>query len=209
MKPVAERIAAKEQGLIRYFTGKPCKNNHVSERFVSDGKCLECNRIKMQKYWDAHPEAVKKRNVEFKQRKFKNPEAYKKDLDAKITRWNSDSEFRLRQIERMKARHEKYKNDPEYLEKTRKQSREWPNKNKGAYLSKLARRRAKLKQAIPIWADKQAILEVYKTCPPGYHVDHVVPLSGKNVCGLHVHWNLQHLPAKENLSKGNKLAVIA
>jgi hypothetical protein len=74
-----------------------------------------------------------------------------------------------------------------------------------------ARRRARKRNAMPQWADRQAITQVYreakqriKDTGEQWHVDHIVPLAGKNVCGLHVHWNLQVIPARENMSKSNK-----
>lgn len=68
-----------------------------------------------------------------------------------------------------------------------------------------AKRRANKLNATPKWADLQRIKEIYDNCPEGYHVDHIIPLQGYNVCGLHVETNLQYLTEKENLSKGNKL----
>lgn len=64
-------------------------------------------------------------------------------------------------------------------------------------------RAAKLHRTVS-WANQEKIKEIYDNCPEGYHVDHIIPLQGKYVSGLHVEGNLQYLTAKENLSKSNK-----
>ena len=58
-------------------------------------------------------------------------------------------------------------------------------------------------QRTPSWSETDAITEFYANRPAGCHVDHIIPLKGKNVSGLHVLSNLQYLTDKENRSKGN------
>jgi 5-methylcytosine-specific restriction endonuclease McrA len=67
------------------------------------------------------------------------------------------------------------------------------------------KRRARKLQATPAWADEGAIKAIYLEAGRlGMHVDHIVPLQGKNVCGLHVENNLQLLSPTENSKKRNK-----
>lgn len=86
--------------------------------------------------------------------------------------------------------------------------REWERRYRQATPTKQRAKRAaheaaKL-QATPAWADRTAIENIYAACPPGYHIDHIVPLRSKAVCGLHCPANLQPLQSAANCSKGNR-----
>jgi hypothetical protein len=83
--------------------------------------------------------------------------------------------------------------------------------NKAHYIAKGAKRRATKVSATPGWADLKAIRQIYQLAEKlslstgvKHNVDHVIPLRGKKVSGLHVENNLQVIPERENKSKANK-----
>jgi hypothetical protein len=80
----------------------------------------------------------------------------------------------------------------------------WRKNNQKRVNSYKAKRRAAKLNQTPKWADLKAIEEFYKNCPNGMTVDHIIPLQGKNVRGLHVLENLQYLTKSENSRKRNK-----
>lgn len=76
--------------------------------------------------------------------------------------------------------------------------------NREDYTARNAKRRATKLNATPSWANLSLIREIYR-CAEGMHVDHIIPLQGATVCGLHVENNLQYLTPEENMKKSNKL----
>ena len=76
------------------------------------------------------------------------------------------------------------------------------------FVARARLRQKNILQATPPWADRKELIEFYKNCPDGHHVDHIVPLKGENVCGLHVIENLQYLPAAENIRKSNSFEEV-
>lgn len=108
------------------------------------------------------------------------------------------------------------KNKRNYLkskEKVLKRHSEYRKNNTDKINSWSAKRRASRLQATPVWLTNEhlnEITELYTLAKElewlsdyPLEVDHIVPLQGKNVCGLHVPWNLQILDKKTNRSKSN------
>ena len=94
--------------------------------------------------------------------------------------------------------------------KTLTQNRLWREKNRDRTRAYHAARRAAKAMATPPWTDKQALKVFYaeavrltKETGVAYHVDHIVPLRSKLVCGLHNQFNLQVIPERLNHSKRN------
>lgn len=87
----------------------------------------------------------------------------------------------------------------------------WLRKNPGYQAYKAAERETLIKLATPTWGDKEKIKLEYDLAAwcssvtnEKYHVDHIVPINSKIVCGLHNEFNLQVILAKANHSKGNR-----
>lgn len=158
----------------RYFTGKPCKRGHIAERHVTGGACVECKREAMRE-WRA-----------------KNPERWKA-LRAKYEAASAE------RIAEQKAEWRKKNAAKHYAANLR-----WIQKHRGKARAQRALRKAHVKLHTPAWADKEAIKFFYECRPAGCHVDHIIPLRGEAVCGLHVAENLQWLPASENCRKRNR-----
>ena len=207
------RATAKAEGKDRYFTSVPCKNGHTVERNTNTGRCVECHRLYMLRYWAKYPEAVVKRNEKCKEYRVKQPEKYQAFKEKRIERWHSDEEYRLKQLEIFKEQDRKRYANPEYAEKRRLQGKEWFKNNAGLAKEKRGRRRASEVNATPDWLtpiDKAQIAQYYEVATAlemqtgiKHHVDHIIPLKAKIASGLHLPWNLQVLTATDNLRKSN------
>lgn len=124
---------------------------------------------------------------------------------SKSRLWDLQHPERAREHRRLAAARWRKRHPEKSKAANNKSAREWAKKNRPKMNAAKALREAIKRKATLKGVDLKHINLIYEHCPLGWHVDHVIPLRGKNVCGLHVPWNLAYLTASENLSKGNRL----
>ena len=189
---VITKQEAIEQGLKHYFTGEPCKYGHIEKRLISNNGCASC---------------LSKRTSDWKLLNKERLSKYRKDYH--LTHLEDQ-----REKGRVRANKYYYDNYDVVTQKQREYYKQYCKDNPDLLLAACAKRRSSKINRTPIWltdADHAEIKRIYKianqkTKQTGikWHVDHIIPLRGKNVSGLHVPHNLRVVPASENLRKSNK-----
>jgi hypothetical protein len=175
-------------GLKKYDSSKPCPKGHIGQRYVSSSNCCICSIELQKKKFVSDPEYFR-RNARV---------AMKKDPVKNANRakaWRNQNKKRFCDaVQRWK------KNNPE-------------KQRHLAMKSHAARRAAKLNRT-PLWLSKSDLESIglrYKEAQAmtnltgiKHTVDHIIPLQGKLVSGLHVPSNLCVIPDRVNYAKGNK-----
>jgi hypothetical protein len=147
-------------------------NKDATGTFGLQGLCREHQRAKYKDWLAANPEKNKTRNAEWYA-------AHPEKVESNKARWAAHGQERDETNPKFRAARE-------------------------------AKRRAMKLQRTPKWADFEKIEDVFAQAQAAreffpeveWNVDHVYPLQGKWVSGLHVHENLQVLPGVENSRKG-------
>lgn len=182
----------------------PCRNGHSSER-NKFGACRECLREADKRWRIRHPErhALRarewgKNNIERRRENERNRRAKNRNkVNQKLREWRTKNPAKVRL--HLKKYYEN--NKALFAEFAKKWAKDNPEKLRAMNRRRQAARRA----AMPKWADKTELRAIYDNCPDSYEVDHIIPIKGKNICGLHVPWNLQYLTPKENKQKGTSV----
>ncbi len=191
-----------------------CGETKPLEMFTKGRVCRTCNAAYLRQYRVENKEVLnQKQRDKWAARGVGEREAER--LRAKRRHWQNHEaqlergrKYYAENRERVLQRQCAY--NSAQREEMARRMREWraanPEKAKAAKIAYYSRMRR-----LPPWADKDAIADVYRHAKElraigvDCHVDHIVPLRGKTVSGLHTHNNLRVVLASENLKKNAKL----
>jgi hypothetical protein len=193
---------------------KDCKiKKDLLDFYGKQTKCKQCTKIDQKRYYIKNKIHITNRNLVY-QRTHK--ESHRKSnkkycLNNKEKRLVYQRKYRSLNKARLLARDRLY-NEKNRL-KCKEQESKWRSLNRGHYNASKAKRRIAKLNRTPKWLtalDWEKIKEYYiyaqlfsETLGIQYDVDHIIPLQGKNISGLHCPENLQILTAKENAQKRN------
>lgn len=182
-RPMCDRISraeARSAGALHYFTGAPCKRGHVDRRYTLTATCVACGNIASKA----------RRHLDIATRPPKSPKPNISEAERKA------------KADRAKLLRDRWLHDNK--ERRLKKDKEWKQRNVDKVRITVRATTKRNRQRKPPWVDSALIKRIYANCPEGYEVDHIVPLNGAMVSGLHVPWNLQYLPISENRRKRNR-----
>lgn len=223
MKKDLIREEASQRGDKYYIPEKSCLRGHFL-RISSSGACVECKKITERNRYAKEPEKYRQKSKNYiasnkdKVRvKNKHRWANKSAEDHKrIKEYRKEHYQKTLDVRRDEKRkyYEGVKSDPLRYANRRATIRA-TRKHTGRPCA--ANRRASKSCRTPKWLsveDKWLIHEAFKLAALrtkmhgfSWHVDHIIPLQGKLVSGLHVPENLQVIPWVDNIKKANKYVV--
>jgi len=195
---------------------KCCMSSYQAERYVTN---IDVRSAKSRDYFSENRDRINEKSRKYfaenkarisAQRRIQRSENTVA-IAAKQKEWASNNADRIRANRKARWEREKrgleFSRKPYFLDYYRRIAQADPSH----FARKTSARRACLLQAKPSWADDKKIAEFYRTAQglsmllgDWYHVDHIVPLKGKTVCGLHTEANLCVLLGSANMSKSNR-----
>ena len=189
---------AKTLGVKHYFTGKCCSQGHIAPRFTSTRACIECSRVATADWAAKNTEKIKAAQREY----------CTKNSKERIEKTKIWREKNVAYRKEYSANH--YRENKQRILDAGRLRR---SKQKDIEAAKAAFKRAEKNKRTPSWLsaeDKRNMRKIYAFAAEmsraygfEWHVDHIYPLHGKLVSGLHVPDNLQVIPASINRQKSN------
>jgi len=184
------RAEAKAAGAKYYFTGDPCKHDHIAPR-KTKGACVECLKVEWQQAAETRAEYFREYNL-------------REDVKDRKHEWYQEHREQVIQAAATRP-----------TQVLREYRNTWKAANLVQVRADTKARRRKHREATPPWLSrkqKSELRQLYQiaitmtlTTGAQYVVDHIYPLRSDVVCGLHVPWNLRVVTQAENLKKSNSL----
>jgi hypothetical protein len=206
------RMVAREAGLQVFNEGVPCKQGHTSGRYTANNNCIDCHLAYLDRKKDVCKENGRIYREQNKDRLAAKQRAYYRD--------NKDACQAYQRAYYIENHDYVLKRQRVYGENNKDRIKEYVNSNPEMRRAMYARKRVSRASRRVDWGDEHAKetreteLRMYEMAVMleeatgiEYNVDHMIPLKGHLVCGLHVASNLQVIPESLNREKCNKFVL--